>query len=239
MTNARPPAAAGTTATAIPAVLDAFRTLQQLHTNGWRIHNLDYLAGAGDAAITAESPTRRRVTVNWNRSTGQINRQQVSGSAVVYLVKAAHDIAYLGNLDAIGPQEGRLDQLRDMARRLGHDPRADRRHWWRTDPLPCLPAERQPSSKCRAAAWLMARLIGDYGWHITEVGEATAGGGFIAEIPGDTLAVFPAGIDDDDHTAAAALARLLPQLDPINDLALLDLLDYRKLWAAGHTAGAA
>jgi hypothetical protein len=219
--------------------VDAFRTLQRLHGSGWRIHTVDYVAEAGEAIITAENPTRRLVTVTWNRSTGQISRQQVNGSAVVYMVKAAHDVAYLGHRDATGPDRNHLDQLRGMLENLGAPPRAERHLWWRTDPLPCLPPDRQPASRCRAAAWLLARLIGDYGWHITELGEPTVGGGFLADIPGDVLAVFPAGIDDDDHTAAAALTRLLPQLDPINDLALLDLLDYRKLWAAGQTAGAA
>ena len=213
-----------------PAIRDAYRTLESLHKSGWRLHALDYDTDTSTATVTAESPNHRMVTVDWNRGTGQINRRQVNGVAAVFLVKAAHDVAYLGHADHTGPRRGQLDQLRWLAQGLGARRPAPRR---RTALLPCLPTERQPSTMCRAAAWLMARLIGDYGWRITAIGEDIAGYGFIAELPGDVAAVYPAGMDD-DGTPAAALARLLPLLDQIDDLALLDVLDFRQLWAAGQ-----
>lgn len=220
---------------ASPAVRDAYRTLQGLHKSGWRLHTLDYDADTSTATVIAETPQHRMVTVEWNRGTGQIHRRQINGVAAVFLVKAAHDVAYLGHADTTGPRRGQLDQLRWLVQGLAGRRRAPHR---RTAPLPCLPAQCQPSPQCRAAAWLMARLVGEYGWRITAVGQDIAQSGFIAEVPGDVAAVYPAGMDD-DGTPAAALARILPRLDPINDLALLDVLDYRQLWAAAASADAA
>lgn len=218
------------------AVRDAYRTLEGLHQSGWRLHALDFDAETSTATVTAESPTHRIVMVDWNRGTGQINRRQVNGVAAVFLVKAAHDVAYLGHADVTGPRRGQLEQLRWLAQGLGEPRRPAARR--RTDPIPSLPAARQPSPLCRAAAWLMALLVGEYGWRITAVGEDIAQRGFIAELPGDVVAVYPAGMDA-DGTAAADLARILPRLDQINDLALLDVLDYRELWASQHRADAA
>lgn len=223
-------------ASASAAVRDAYRTLAGLHQSGWQLHDLDFDAETSTATVTAETPTHRMVTVDWNRGTGQINRRQVNGAAAVFLVKAAHDVAYLGHADATGPRRGQLDQLRWLAQGLFGRPTPGPRRC--SDHLPGLPAQRQPSPQCRAAAWLMARLVGEYGWRITAVGEDIAGRGFLAELPGDVLAVYPAGMDA-DGTPAADLARLLPRLDQINDLALLDVLDYRELWASRNHADAA
>ena len=87
----------------------------------------------------------------------------------------------------------------------------------------------------RIAAWLIARLVAKYGWSVQHLGEDIAGGGFIADIPGDVRAIFPATMEY-DGTAAAALARMMPTLQA-PDLRLLTHLDYRALWAAGQAAG--
>ena len=221
---------------ASPAVRDAYRTLQGLHQSGWRLQALDFDAETSTATVTAETPTHRMVTVDWNRGTGQINRRQVNGVAAVFLVKAAHDVAYLGHADVTGPRRGQLDQLRWLAQGVFGRREAGPRRC--SDPIPGLPAERQPSPQCRAAAWLMARLVGEYGWRITALGEDIAARGFIAEPPGDVAAIYPAGMDC-DGTPAAELAHLLPRLDQISDLALLDILDYRELWASRSRQDAA
>ncbi len=236
MSTAPTPRADADLAGVSPAVRDAYRTLEGMHRSGWRLHNIEFDTETSTATITAETPTHRRVTVDWNRATGQIDRHQVNGSAAVFLVKAAHDVAYLGHADNTGPRRGQLDELRWLAQGLAGRPRPAIRPCH--DPIPGLPAERQPSAQCRAAAWLMARLVGDYGWRITAVGEDIAGYGFIAELPGDVLAVYSAGMDA-DGTPGGDLARLLPRLDQINDLALLDILDYQELWACQHEAEAA
>ena len=236
MSAAHTPISAADLAGVPPAVRDAYRTLHGLHTSGWRLLGLDYDTDTSTATVTAETPTHRMVTVDWNRGTGQINRRQVNGAAAVFLVKAAHDVAYLGHADTTGPRRGQLDQLRWLTQGLADPHRRGARRC--TDPSPGLPAGRQPSPQCRAAAWLIALLVGDYGWRITAVGEDIAQHGFIAEAPGDVVAVYPAGMDA-DGTAAAELARILPRLDQINDLALLDVLDYRELWASQHRADAA
>ena len=98
--------------------------------------------------------------------------------------------------------------------------------------LPTLPAGQQPMTRARTAAWLLARLVGKYGWEIQHLGEDIAGGGFIANIPGDVQAIFPAFMEY-DGTAAAALARMLPQV-PAREVRVLARLDYRALWAAGQ-----
>ena len=134
--RALPPAPAATPA----VVLDAVSTLRQLHTAGWQIVALEYLPEAGEGTITAESPGHRVVTVSANRSTGHINRQQVSGSAAMFLVKGAHDVAYLGHLDATAPRPGTslLGQLRALAAPLGAARGRGAGDWLCVDPLPML-----------------------------------------------------------------------------------------------------
>jgi hypothetical protein len=45
-------------------------------------------------------------------------------------------------------------------------------------------------------------------WQVSDVGTPAAAGGFIADIPGETVAIYPASMPD-DRTVASALARLL------------------------------
>lgn len=112
-------------------------------------------------------------------------------------------------LAAAGAAEGR-DYLRDLTRLL--ETNAPLRQpdplTWRTWDIPGLPAQLQPIPKVRAAYWFAATLTDDYGWKLFEVGMPTAAGGFVADIPGDAVAIFPASMQD-DGTVASALARLL------------------------------
>jgi hypothetical protein len=62
--------------------------------------------------------------------------------------------------------------------------------------------------KIRAAYWFAVTLTDDYGWKLSEIGTPAAGGGFIADIPGEAVAIYPAWMPD-DYTVASALARLL------------------------------
>jgi hypothetical protein len=78
----------------------------------------------------------------------------------------------------------------------------------RTQDIPGLPAHLQPTQQIKAAYWFAATLTDDYGWKLFEIGSDTAAGGFIADIPGETMAIYPASMAD-DHTTASALARLL------------------------------
>ena len=79
---------------------------------------------------------------------------------------------------------------------------------WRTWHLPGVPARLQPIPKVRAAYWFAATLTDDYGWRLFEIGTPTAAGGFIADILGETIAIYPESMPD-DGTVASALARLL------------------------------
>jgi hypothetical protein len=78
----------------------------------------------------------------------------------------------------------------------------------RTWDIPGLPEFLQPAPKIRAAYWFAAALTDDYGWRLFEIGSDIAAGGFVADIPGEMMAIYPASIAD-DGTAASALARLL------------------------------
>jgi len=122
---------------------------------------------------------------------------------------AAQFAKSLTALAAAGADEGR-DYLRDLVRLLKeHAPlRRPATLTWRTWDIPELPSGIQPIPKIRAAYWFAVTLTDDYGWDLSEIGKDTAAGGFIADIPGETLAIYPASMPD-DHTVASALARLL------------------------------
>jgi hypothetical protein len=217
-----------------PKVIDGYWRAVDLTDHGWHLKRLAFDVDTVTAFVTALSPTRRVVTVSWDLRGHRIGRQQVPGRAASYLLKLAQDVAYLGTHDA----ETGEDLLGQLCWLVQGREQGTRHHrgWRRTSILPTVSALEQPQTRARVAAWLIARLVAKYRWQVRHLGEDIAGGGFIAEIPGDVLAVYPATMDD-DGTAAASLARLMPKLNH-RDLAVLRNLDYRALWAAGSVAGA-
>lgn len=79
----------------------------------------------------------------------------------------------------------------------------------------------------RAAYWFAATLTDDYGWELSEIGSVTARGGFVADIPGEAMAIYPADMPD-DHTTAAALARLLAAMDHAEIRTLASLVGWHS-----------
>jgi hypothetical protein len=216
-------------------LIEAYWLAIDLSSSGWRAKRLDFDAHTATAFVIAHTPTRRTVTVTWDLRGNRAARQQVPAHAPSRrLIDLAQAVASLGQNDAETGEE-RLTQLCWLVQSQVGSPHRHHRHWRRVEVLPTLPANQQPMTRARAAAWLIARLEGKYGWCVRHLGEDIAGGGFIADIPGDVQAIFPATMEY-DGTAAAALARLLPQVPP-DDLRLLSRLDYRALWAAGQAAG--
>ncbi|BBN50795.1 hypothetical protein [Mycobacterium avium] len=218
------------------AVVDAYWMIVDLAAYGWVPKRLEFDAHTATAFVTAAAPTRRIVTVSWDLRGDRAARQQVPGRAVSRrLIDLARAVASLGQNDAETGDEW-LSQLCWLAQLHVRPAHRHHDHWRRSDPLPILSAQEQPRTRGRCAAWLIARLVGEYGWHVSDIGEEdVAGGGFVADIPGDVQAIFPATMEY-DGTAAAALARMLPTL-PCEDLYLLRDMDYRALWAAGRGGG--
>lgn len=216
-------------------VVDAYWMIVDLAADGWVSKRLEFDAHTATAFVTAAAPTRRTVTVSWDLRGNRAVRQQVPRHAVSRrLIELARAVASLGQNDAETGDEW-LSQLCWLAQWHVRPAHRHQDHWRRSDSLPILSAQEQPMARGRCAAWLIARLVGEYGWHVSDLGEDVAGGGFVADIPGDVQAIFPSTMEY-DGTAAAALARMLPTL-PCQDLYLLRDLDYRALWRAGRGAG--
>jgi hypothetical protein len=96
---------------------------------------------------------------------------------------------------------------------------------WRISDIPGLPLHVQPSPKIRAAYWFAVTLTDGHGWKLIEVGTDIAAGGFIADIPGETMAIYPASMSD-DRTAASALARLLGAMSAKDTVIVAALVDW-------------
>lgn len=214
-------------------IIDAYWQAADLAAHGWRIQRLTYDVDVATATVVARSPSRRVVAVSWDLRGDRVWRQQVPGPAAKYLLRFAAATAHIGALDAETGDEN-LVQLCWLLQ-VRQRPEV-RRSWRRTDALPIVAASEQPSAAGRAAAWLIARLTIKYRWRIFDLGGEVAGGGFLAHIPADALSIFPSTMDD-DGTAAAALARLVPALSG-RDLAVLRRLDYESLWVTDQPAGA-
>lgn len=213
-----------------PEVLEAYQGLLSLIDDGWRFTNLDFDAHIVTAFVTAQTPTGRVATVTWDlRGNSRRGwRQQIpTRRPALRMLKLARSVALLGLRDA---ESG--DDYLEVLRWLGSGTTSGsaRTNWWRSEHLPGLPLENQPSPPTRAAAWLIATLTTRYGWSVGHLGEEIAGGGFIADIPGDVMAIFPANMGD-DGTPAATLAAIIPTLRR-QDLAVLRRLNYNALGAA-------
>jgi hypothetical protein len=192
------------------AVRDAYWYASQLIGVGWTIRRIGATEQGG--FFIAETP-RRRVVL--------IDECCASRSSL-----AAHFARSVGSLAAASETDGH-DYLHQLVRLL-LDNAPSRRPatlLWRTRNIPDLPAHLQPIAQIRAAYWFAVTLIDDYGWKLFEIGRDTAAGGFIADIPGETVAVYPASMRD-DHTVASALARLLGSMDA-NKAVIVDALVVR------------
>jgi hypothetical protein len=175
------------------AVRDAYWYASRLINVGWTIRRIGATEQGG--FFVAETPRRRVVSVDERAGTRSDPATQFARS--------------ITTLVAAGVAEGR-DYLRDLSRLLTDNApvRQPVTLTWLTWDIPGLPDHLQPIPKIRAAYWFAVTLTDDYGWKLFEIGRDTAGGGFIADIPGETMAVYPASMSD-DRTVASALARLL------------------------------
>jgi hypothetical protein len=176
-----------------PWVRDAYWCASRLINVGWTIRRVGSTERGG--FFEAETPRRRVVSVD-----------ECAGRSSDPAAQFAKSITTLA---AAGAAEGR-DYLCDLVRLLSDNElvRRPATLTWRTWDIPGLPGHLQPVPKIRAAYWFAVTLIDDYGWKLFEIGRDTAAGGFIADIPGETIAIYPASMVD-DRTVASALARLL------------------------------
>jgi hypothetical protein len=182
-----------TPAVANAAVRDAYWYASRLINVGWLIRRIGATKEGG--FFVAETPRRRVISVDEHAGPRTDPAAQFAKS--------------ISTLAAVGDAEGR-DYLRDLARLLkNHAPlRRPATLTWRTWHIPGVPERLQPIPKIRAAYWFAVTLTDDYGWKLASIGTPMAGGGFIADIPGETVAIYPASMPD-DRTVASALARLL------------------------------
>lgn len=168
---------------------------------GWQLRRLRYVPITGSGIVEALTPTHRAVVIS---STDRNHGVHLPNTHIAQRLAAT--------LAAFG-QANKHDHIGDLAWLVSRHPNAGARPALppRRDPIPDNKLLRQPPN-LRAAFWLLAVLICDYGWTITDLGDPMVHGGFAATIPNDVTAIFPGGIPA-DGSAATALARLLPLLD--------------------------
>jgi hypothetical protein len=201
------------------AVRDAYWYASRLINMGWTIRRIGTTEQGG--FFVAETPRRRAVSVDARAGTRDDPAAQPARS--------------ITTLAAAGTAEGR-DYLRDLVRLLAGNALLERPPTltWRTWDIPDLPDHLQPTPKIRAAYWFAVTLTDDYGWKLFEIGRDTAGGGFIADIPGEAIAIYPATMSD-DHTVASALAGLLGSMSAKDVIIAAALVEWHS--SAGRHEG--
>jgi hypothetical protein len=213
------------------AVIDAYWDAITLIEKGWQLTRFDYDARIGSGTVSALTPGGRAITVG-HRLHGKAGRHhgvQFRGP----LGDLARKVAGLGVLDCRRGDDELLTALRWLVQsraKAPHRPEAPPQ----IGRLPTLPAAQQPTPSVRAAAWIIAALVVEKHWRIACVGQDVAAGGFLAEVPGEVLAVYPSTMAA-DGTSAATLARLVGRFSH-HECALLERLDYHALYAADRQA---
>jgi hypothetical protein len=210
-------------------VVDAYWVAMELAGKGWGFKSFGYDPASDTATVAAFSPGGRAVTVHKSVTEPLADHPTVDRA----LSELARAVARLGYQDRGSGVEMLLTQLRWLVQSGIKNP-VRQQIRARTDRLPTLPETEQPNGRVRTAAWTIAHLVVIKRWHIAALGQDIAGGGFIAEIPGEGLYIYPAG-GNGDGTPAGALAGMLEGMGA-EDIALLASLDYRQLYAAGHGA---
>lgn len=184
---------------------------------GWKLRKLHYSPATGAATLVVHTPTRRALTIT---SADHSPRPPVVGAPVVGLSLA---VQFADAVAELGRRGG--DALGDLTWLLAENVGSTAAIPLRRDAIPD-PALRRQTLTLRTAFWLLSELVCTHRWDVTHIGEEIAGGGFIAAIPGDVTAIFPASIPA-DGTPGAALAASIPRLDPVG----LDYLRHINPWA--------
>lgn len=201
MSTFRTPARPAAPDHADPTIRRAYWDAVTLLDAGWQLCRLRFDTFTRTAVLDLHTPTHRAIKV-----TGTEPLSAIPFPDAFRVIRLAEAVT---SLDRHGG-----DLLGDLQWLLaGHIPTTRRIPQPRRDHVPDPALNAQPVA-LRTAFWLLATLVAEYGWQISDLGEEVAGGGFIAEIPDDDMtAVFPSAITGDDTTAAAQLARLIPRLD--------------------------
>lgn len=210
-------------------VVEAYWVAMDLVEKGWGFKAFGYERASDTATVAAFSPGGRAVTVR-KSVTEPLARHSTIDHGLSELALA---VARLGYQDRDSAVEVLLTQLRWLVQ-AGIKRPIRQQIRCRTDKLPTLPDSEQPSGQVRVAAWTIAHLVVNKRWHIAALGQDIAAGGFIAEIPGEGLYIYPAG-GTGDGTPAGALVGMLASLRA-EDIATLARLDYRQLYAADRGA---
>lgn len=183
-----------------PTVRRAYWDALMLLDAGWQLRKLRFDSFARTAVLDLHTPTHRAMRVTGTEPAAAIPFREAC--RVIRLARAVTTLGQRGG-DLLGDLQW---LLASHIQAPGRIPQPRRDHV----PDPALTTQPAP---LRTAFWLLATLVADYKWQVTEIGEDIAGGGFIAEIPDDLTAVFPSTTAGDDTTTAAQLARLIPRLD--------------------------
>ncbi|TKV35300.1 hypothetical protein [Mycobacteroides abscessus] len=157
----------------------------RLHNYGWLVHSLECTSkgATSTAEVVLETPSHRVIIC---RSDGRTNIAQELPDMFALAVRL---VAIDAGTRGIRTLRTQLRSLLTEHRRPGHP------SWLHVSPL----------QLARQAAY---ELIDQHHWTLSGFGSALAQGGFIADIPGDTVAVYPAGMAP-DGTPAGALAHAL------------------------------
>lgn len=161
----------------------------RLHNYGWLLRSIECISeGPGcSVEVVLETPTHRATTYRADRGT------KVATELPEIFALSVRSVAIEGG-------ERAVNQLRMQLRSLlGAYKRSVVHH---------ASLHHSSFQIARAAAY---ELIDEHRWVLSGIGTDIAGGGFIADIPADTIAVYPAGMAG-DGTAAGALAHAIGNL---------------------------
>lgn len=201
-----------------PAVRRACWDALVLLDAGWQLRKLRFISSTGASALDVHTPTHRGLTIT---STDPSHPYALphpgedgTHSPALPFASTPHAVRLANAVAALGQRGGDLLgdlswALTDHMKTATHSPQS--RPTRIPDPVLTRQRRHQPPN-FRTAFWLLSTLVCDYKWQISHLGDDLAAGGFLADIPNDVIAVFPASMAA-DGTEAATLARLIPHLD--------------------------